>query len=80
MDHLYTIIGRKQVELDALHAEYNNLLAVLGEVATGAIEPSRVRVNRGARTWTVAPPPQTALAPIIELVPRDEATAADHVG
>lgn len=57
MDALYTIIGRKQVALDTLHAEYDNLLAVLGEVAAGTIAPSQVTVDRTARTWALSPVP-----------------------
>lgn len=56
MDALYTIIGRKQVELDALHREYDALLGVLSEVVTGTIAPARVTVDRVARTWAVASP------------------------
>lgn len=54
-DELNAIIGRKQVELETLHLEYNRLLAVLGQVASGEVERERVSVDLDARTWTVAP-------------------------
>ncbi len=54
-DDLYAAIGRKQVEIDAMRREYAALLNVLGEVAAGAVVPSRVTVDRTAQTWAVAP-------------------------
>ncbi len=69
MDELYAAIGRKQLDLDALHREYDALLGVLAEVASGAIALSRVAVDRSARTWTVAPPPASPI-PVIDLASR----------
>jgi hypothetical protein len=43
------------VRLANLDTEYDRLLALLGEVITGAIEPGRVIVNTLARTWEVRP-------------------------
>ena len=54
-EDLYAAIGRKQVEIDAMRREYAALLNILGEVASGAIAPSRVTVNRDSQTWAVAP-------------------------
>ena len=54
-ENLYAAIGRKQVEIDAMRREYAALLNILGEVAAGAIAPSRVTVDRTAQTWAVAP-------------------------
>lgn len=55
MDHLYAALGRKQDALDNLNDEYNRLLAVLGQVASGEIAPTRVSVDLAARSWAVAP-------------------------
>lgn len=65
---LHAIIGRKQVELEAMHDEYNHLLAVLAEVAAGTIAPSQVTVDRTARTWALSPAPTVTLS----LVPPTE--------
>ena len=46
-------LGRKQLELEQLNRNYDQLLALLGNVAAGEIDPSRVTVNREARTWAV---------------------------
>lgn len=53
----FAAIGRKQVELDSLNTEYDRLLEVLKQVASGQIDPGRVSVDTAARTWAVAVPP-----------------------
>lgn len=50
---LYAAIGRKQVELDLMHQQYNSLLAVLDQVCSGAIAPQRVSVDLKGRSWAV---------------------------
>ncbi len=51
---LYEKIGRLQSDLDAMNANYDQLLVVLANVEIGAIDPSRVKVNLAARSWEVA--------------------------
>ena len=51
---MFASIGRKQVELDTLNANYDQLLAVLAQVASGQVIPARVSVDLQARTWAVA--------------------------
>lgn len=54
-DELNAIIGRKQVELENLNLEYNRLLLVLSQVASGEIEKDRVSVDLKGRSWKVEP-------------------------
>lgn len=54
-DQLYAKIGRQQVELENMHAQYNSLLNALEQVGSGAISPERVSVDLKARSWMIAP-------------------------
>ncbi len=54
-DQLYAVIGRKQAELEAMHAEYYNLLALLQQVVSGEVEKERVVTDLNKRTWTLEP-------------------------
>ena len=51
------IVGRKQIELESLHDEYDRLLAVLSGVLFREIASWRVSVDLTARTWKVDPLP-----------------------
>lgn len=51
----YAALGRKAVELENLNLEYNRLLVVLSQVASGEIEKDRVSVDLAARSWKVEP-------------------------
>lgn len=51
---LYERIGRQQVSLELLNAEYDRLLAVLGQVATGEVTADRIAVDLAGRTWAIA--------------------------
>ena len=51
----YAALGRKQLELEQLHAEYDRLLTLLAAVVGGEIETWRVRIDRQARCWEVVP-------------------------
>lgn len=51
-DNLYEVIGRKQAELETMHAEYNKLLSVLHGVVTGVLKAENVTVNLEGRSWT----------------------------
>lgn len=53
---LYETIGRKQAELDALHGEYDRLLALLGQVLDGRVPTDAVRVDLHQRRWEVVAP------------------------
>ena len=55
----FAALGRKQLELDTLHAEYDKLLGVFASVAAGIIDPKMVAVDLTARTWKVDPLPET---------------------
>lgn len=69
IEQLYAVLGRKQAELDAMHGEYNRLLAMLGNIADGHVLSSWVKVDLVARTWTVTPvPPVLEAAPPLTLV------------
>ncbi len=57
MDGLYAAIGRRQVELEQMHAEYDRLLCVLSQVSTGEIGKEQLEVDLTARTWKVVPKP-----------------------
>lgn len=50
---LYAAVGRKQLELDALNAEYDRLLMALSAVANGAIAPADVSVDLKGRSWAI---------------------------
>lgn len=52
---LHEMLGRKQFDLENLSAEYDRLLAVLGQVVSGEIAPERVSVDLTARNWKVEP-------------------------
>ena len=49
------VVGRKQIELENLHDEYDRLLAVLSAVLFREIDPKRVSVDLTGRTWKVDP-------------------------
>lgn len=51
MANLYEIIGRQKADLDTMHAEYDNLLGVLGRVASGEIDPKLIEVDLKGRSW-----------------------------
>lgn len=53
MERLYAALGRKALELEHLHAEYDRLLALLAGVLTGEIAPQRVRVDLEGRRWAL---------------------------
>ena len=59
-ENLYESIGRKQADLDNLNAEYDRLLAVFGQVASGEVARERVSVDLAARSWKVEPIEQQA--------------------
>jgi len=59
---MYAAIGRKQTELDRLNENYDQLLFILAQVASGQITVDRVSVDVGARTWAVAAPAAEAPA------------------
>lgn len=52
-EELYAVIGRKQVDLDAMHVEYNKLLSLLSSVVSGDVNKERVTVDLKARTWVL---------------------------
>lgn len=52
-EELYAAIGRKQVELDSMHTEYNKLLSLLSSVVSGDVNKERVTVDLKARTWVL---------------------------
>ena len=56
----FAAIGRKQTDLDQLNSNYDQLLFVLAQVASGQIAPERVSVDIAARTWAVSVPPAPA--------------------
>ncbi len=60
---LYEKIGRLQSDLDAMNANYDQLLAVLANVASGATDPERVSVDLAARSWAVAAEDKRQTAP-----------------
>lgn len=51
----YEMLGRKVLELERLNANYDQLLQVMNWIACGEVDASRVSVDLGARTWTLAP-------------------------
>lgn len=57
-DAALAALGRKQLELDAMHVEYTKLLKMLALVVAGEVEASRVSVDLAARRWSCAPLPQ----------------------
>lgn len=65
---MFSAIGKKQVELDNLNAEYDRLLAVLAQVALAQISIDRVTVDLAARTWTVQSIAEPAVRPEAETV------------
>lgn len=65
---MFSAIGKKQVELDNLNAEYDRLLAVLAQVALTQISIDRVTVDLAARTWTVQSIAEPAVRPEAETV------------
>ena len=52
-DMVYAALGRRTLELEQMHAEYDRLLALLAGVLTGEIAPQRVRVDLQARQWVL---------------------------
>lgn len=52
---LYETLGRKQAQLEAQDAAYNQLLGLLADVVTGFVTPDRILVNLTDRTWTLVP-------------------------
>ena len=52
-DMVYAALGRKTLELEHLHAEYDRLLALLAGVLAGEIAPQRVRVDLEGRQWAL---------------------------
>ena len=52
-DMVYAALGRKTLELEQMHAEYDRLLALLAGVLTGEIAPQRVRVDLKGRCWAL---------------------------
>lgn len=59
---MFALYGRKQAELDSLNENYDHLLTVLSQVASGVITPQRVSVDLVARTWAISAPPPEVLA------------------
>lgn len=58
-------LGRKALELEQLNANYDELLMLLGRVASGEIKPENVRVDLKARSWAFdipAPPAAETVA------------------
>lgn len=55
MEEVYASLGRKQIELDALNVQYDNLLAVFAKVGNGEIDAKRVSVDLAARSWHLIP-------------------------
>lgn len=54
MESLYDTIGRKQVELDNLRAEYARLLSVLAELKAGTLTPSELAVvDCESQSWRI---------------------------
>lgn len=47
------IVGRKQVELENLNVEYNNLLVVLHKVVNGELDSENVTVDLEKRSWAI---------------------------
>mgnify|MGYP001560454885 FL=1 len=75
----YAALGRKQLELEQLHAEYDRLLTLLAAVVGGEIETWRVRVDRQARQWALLPDlPQDGVATGVRT--DDEAVDATEEG
>ncbi len=60
---MYESIGRKQTELDRLNAEYDRLLSIAAQIASGEISQDRVRIDLAARAWTVVALPGDVAAP-----------------
>lgn len=50
---LYELLGRKQADLEALHREYDRVLALLSHVLSGDVHGSRVRVDLAGRRWEI---------------------------
>lgn len=50
-DKYAAALGRKALELEQLNANYDELLMLLGRVASGEIKPENVRVDLKARSW-----------------------------
>ena len=53
IESAYAALGRKTLELEQMHAEYDRLLALLDGVLTGEIAPQRVRVDLEGRSWVL---------------------------
>ena len=53
IEDVYAALGRKTLELEQIHAEYDRLLALLAGVLAGEIAPERVRVDLVGRCWAL---------------------------
>lgn len=47
----FEALGRKQLALDNLNAEYDKLLLLVQELITGATKPDQVEVDLAGRSW-----------------------------
>ena len=68
VESAYAALGRKTLELEQMHAEYDRLLALLAGVLTGEIAPQCVRVDLRGRCWALEATPDdmslTASTPV----------------
>jgi hypothetical protein len=53
-EQLAASLGRKTLELGALHAEYAKLLQLSAWMASGEVSIDRVKVDVTAKTWSLA--------------------------
>ena len=56
MDHLYAQLGRKQEQLENLHAEYLKLLDVVRRLQAGEVALDHVELT--ADGWRIVAPPE----------------------
>ena len=62
---LFDTIGRKQVEIETLNANYDFVLGTLAGVISGKVAASRVLVNLTDRSMTVSPEGQSPGLPAV---------------
>jgi hypothetical protein len=62
MAGLYEVMGREADRAVVLEREYDKLLALLSGIASGGIDPRRLKVDLVARTWFLAPESSKELA------------------
>lgn len=53
MEDAYAALGRKQLELENLNAEYDRVLLLLSQVVSGQTAKEAVTIDLTGRKWTL---------------------------